>query len=591
MTDFIHPALLFILGALPIPFLSGSIRKAYLLVIPALAILAVLAMQPGSYGEMRFIGQEILIAKVDKLSIVFATVFTIMALIGMVYALHLTDAGQHVAAFIYVGGALGVVFAGDYLTLYMFWEAMAFASAYLVFAQRGGPAIRAGFRYLMVHITGGVVLLGGIILHGLATGSLLFGPMEWGPIDGGMGVGAYLILAGFILNAAVPPLNAWLTDAYPEATVTGAVFMSAFTTKTAVYALARAFPGTELLVWLGTAMALYGVIYAVLENDCRRLLAYHIVSQVGYMVAGIGIGTEMAVNGATSHAFAHILYKALLFMGAGAVIYVTGRRKLTELGGLYKSMPLTVALYMVGAFAISAFPFFSGFVTKSMVIAAAGADHRALVVLALTMASSGTFLHTGLKLPYYMFFGTDRKIEAREAPRNMLVAMAMAAVLCIGIGVFPQPLYALLPYPVDFEPYTGLHVTESLGLLMFTALGFVLFLKALDPENTISIDTDWFYRKGARLFMWLAEKPLARYEKAVSDVSETAALPFLHGAARSGLQIDLSGVDAAVNGVARSILRGGGALRRLQTGVVTHYALAMIVGVIAATVVFAVVWR
>lgn len=591
MTDFIHPALIFILGAVPVPFLGGSIRKAYLLVIPALAILVVLTMKSGSYGELRFIGQEILIAKVDKLSIVFATVFTIMALIATVYALHLTDTGQHVAAFVYVGSALGVVFAGDYLTLYLFWESMAFASAYLVFAQRGGPAIRAGFRYLMVHITGGVVLLGGIIFHGIATGSLLFGPIERGSIEGGMDVGAYLILAGFILNAAVPPLNAWLTDAYPEATVTGAVFMSAFTTKTAVYVLARAFPGTELLVWLGTAMALYGVIYAVLENDCRRLLGYHIVSQVGYMVAGIGIGTELAVNGAASHAFAHIFYKALLFMGAGAVIHVTGRRKLTELGGLYKTMPLTVALYMVGAFAISAFPFFSGFVTKSMVIAAAGEDHRALVVLALTMASSGTFLHTGLKLPYYMFFGTDRKLEAREPPRNMLVAMAMAAVLCIAIGVFPQPLYALLPYPVVFEPYTGLHVTESLGLLMFTALGFVVFLKALDPENTISIDTDWFYRKGARCFMWLAENPLARYEKAVSDVSETAVLPFLHAAARAGLRVDLSGVDAVVNGVARSVLRGGARLRRLQTGVVTHYALAMFVGVTAAIVVFAVAWR
>ena len=237
MTDFVHPALLFILGALPIPFLKGSIRKTYLLLIPALAILAVLTMQPGSYGAGRFIGQEILIAKVDKLSIVFATVFTIMALIGTVYALHLTRAGQHVAAFVYVGSALGVVFAGDYLTLYLFWEGMAFASAYLVFAQRGEPAIRAGFRYLMVHITGGVALLGGVILHGLATGSLLFGPIE-----GEMGVAAYLILAGFMLNAAVPPLNAWLTDAYPEATVTGAVFMSAFTTKTAVYVLARAFP-------------------------------------------------------------------------------------------------------------------------------------------------------------------------------------------------------------------------------------------------------------------------------------------------------------------------------------------------------------
>ncbi|OWV83058.1 Na(+)/H(+) antiporter subunit D [Rhizobium sp. R693] len=585
MIDFVHPALLFIVGALPIPFLTGAIRTIYLVLVTVLAVLAVVMMQPGSYGAAQFLGQAILIAKVDKLSIVFATVFTIMSLIGTVYALHVPRPGQHVAAFVYIGSSLGVVFAGDYLTLYLFWEIMAFASAYLVFANGGRQAIGAGFRYLMVHITGGVVLLGGIILHGHSTGSLLFGPI------GEMGPGTYLILAGFLLNAAVPPLNAWLTDAYPEATVTGAVFMSAFTTKTAVYVLARAFPGTELLVWLGTVMALYGVIYAVLENDCRRLLAYHIVSQVGYMVAGIGIGTEMAVNGATSHAFAHILYKALLFMGAGAVIYVTGRRKLTELGGLHKTMPVTVALYMVGAFAISAFPFFSGFVTKSMVIAAAGDDHRALVVLALTMASSGTFLHTGLKLPYYMFFGTDRKLEAREPPLNMLVAMAMAAVLCIAIGVFPQPLYALLPYPVDFEPYTGSHVTESLGVLMFTALGFVLFLRALDPENTISLDTDWFYRKGARAFMWLAERPLARYEQVVSNMSETAALPFLHWAARAGLRIDLVGVDAVVNGVARSILRGGQTLRRLQTGVVTHYALAMIVGVVAATVVFTVAWR
>ncbi|WP_026615694.1 Na(+)/H(+) antiporter subunit D [Ensifer aridi] len=586
MTDFVHPALIFILGALPIPFLSGTIRKAYLVVVPSLAILAVLTMQPGSYGSMEFIGQNLQIAKVDKLSIVFATVFTMMALIGTVYALHLREAGQHVAAFVYVGSALGVVFAGDYLTLYLFWEGMAFASAYLVFAQGGGQAIRAAFRYLMVHITGGLALLGGILLHGTATGSLLFGPIE-----GGMGAGTYLILAGFLLNAAVPPLNAWLTDAYPEATVTGAVFMSAFTTKTAVYVLARAFPGVELLVWLGTVMALYGVIYAVLENDCRRLLAYHIVSQVGYMVAGVGIGTELAVNGSTSHAFAHILYKALLFMGAGAVIYVTGRRKLTELGGLYKSMPITVALYMIGAFAISAFPFFSGFVSKSMVVASAGQDHRALVMLALTMASSGTFLHTGLKLPYYMFYGTDRGLAAREPPGNMLVAMGMAAALCIAIGVFPGPLYALLPYPVAFEPYTGAHITESLGILMFTALGFVIFLRALDPENTISIDTDWFYRKGARYFMWLAERPLARYEKAVSGVSDTAVLPFLHGSARAGLRLDLGGVDGIVNGIARSILDGGGVLRRLQTGVVTHYALAMIAGLTAAIVVFAVVWR
>ncbi|MCG7522325.1 Na(+)/H(+) antiporter subunit D [Ruegeria sp. Ofav3-42] len=585
MTEFLHPTILFFSGALVTPFLHGTRRKLWLLLVPALAVAVVAMAQPGSYGAVRFLGQELLIARADKLSLVFASVFTIMALIGMIYALHLRRPGQHVAAFLYIGSALGVVFAGDYLTLFVFWEGMAFASAYLIFAAGDEKAVQAGFRYLMVHLTGGIALLGGVILHGAATGSVIFGPIE-----GPLGAAAYLILIGFTLNAAVPPLNAWLTDAYPEATVTGAVFLSAFTTKTAVYVLARGFPGAELLVWFGTAMAIYGVIYAVMENDCRRLLAYHIVSQVGYMVAGIGIGTEMALNGATSHAFAHILYKALLFMGAGAVIYVTGRRKLTELGGLYRTMPLTVTLYMIGAFAISAFPFFSGFVTKSMVVAAAGYDHRAAVMLLLTLASSGTFLHTGLKLPYYMFFGRDSGLRPPEPPRNMLIAMSIAAALCIGIGVYPAPLYALLPYEVDYHPYTWAHVTESLGILMFTALGFVLFLKALDPEDTISIDTDWVYRKGARAFMRFAEKPFARYEQAVSAVSEKTLLPFMHRSAQAGLRADLGGIDAIVNGVARKVLRSGERLRRVQTGIVTHYAVGMIAGVIAAITVFAVVW-
>lgn len=587
MIEWLHPGLLFVFGALPIPWLGGRWHQAWLILIPLLAIAAVATMTPGEYGGFEFAGVPLLVGKVDKLSLVFAWVFTIMSLIGTVYALQVQQPAQHVAAFLYVGSALGVVFAGDWFSLLVSWEIMAFASAYLIFAAAEETAIRAGFRYLMVHVTGGVLLFGGIVLHGLETGSFLFGPLAEAD-----GLAYTLILISFLLNAAVPPLNAWLTDAYPEATVTGAVFLSAFTTKTAVYVLIRAFPGTEILVWLGAVMALYGVVYAVLENDCRRLLAYHIVSQVGYMVAGVGIGTAMAVNGAASHAFAHIIYKGLLFMGAGAVIFMTGRRKLTELGGLYRTMPWTVALYMVGAFAISAFPFFSGFVSKSMVIAAAAGDHRAVVVLMLTVASSGTFLHTGLKLPYYMFFGKDCGLRPKEPPLNMLVAMGMAAALCIGIGVlgvFPDVLYARLPHPVDFDPYTGAHITESLGILMFTLLGFVLFLKSLDPERTISIDTDWFYRKGARLFMWFARKPVARWEEMVSALSDTIILKSLHFFARKCLVADLKGVDAIVNGVARTALAWGSAMRRLQGGVVTYYAAAMIGGVLAAIAVYSVV--
>src|SRR3989304_32975 len=584
MIEWFHPAIFFIFGAFLIPFLKGRVQQAYLVLMPALALIDVASMSQGTYWIFHFLGNDVIFGKVDKLSLVFAYVFTIMAFIGMVYALHLDDPGQHMAAYFYVGSSLGVVFACDYFTLFIFWEIMAFASAYLVFAKGGKGAVSAGFRYILIHITGGVLLLGGIIIHYKATGSMIFGPIEH---DGSLAF--YLILTGFILNAAVPPLNAWLTAAYPNATVNGAVFMSAFTPKAVVDVLVRAFPGTELLVVLGVVMALYGVVYAVMENDCRRLLAYHIVSQVGYMVAGVGMGTEMSLNGSVSHAFAHILYKALLFMGAGAVIYMTGRRKLTELGGLYRTLPVTLTLYMIGGFAISAFPLFSGFVSKSMVVAGAAADHRPVVALLLTMASAGTFLHTGLKLPYYMFFGKDSGLRPKEPPMNMLIAMGIAAFLCIAIGVVPGQLYNILPFPVNFEPYTGDHVTSALGILMFTALGFFLLLKKLDPEPTISADTDWFYRKGSLIFMWFARKPVGAWEGFITEIANTAVMPFIYAVARLGFWIDRNIVDKAVNGVAGIIMSLSAGVRRVQTGLLQHYAIGMVLGIMVIIFIFSVI--
>lgn len=574
MIDWFHPSILFIAGALVVPFLRGKVQQAYLMVIPLLSVATVSLMTPGTYWTYNFLGSQLTFGAVDKLSIVFGWVFTIASFISIVYALHVKDTGQHVAAFLYVGGSLGVTFAGDFFSLFVFWELMAFSSAYLVFARREKAAIQAGYRYILVHIFGGACLLGGIILHAISAHSIAVGPLDQ---DGSLSF--YLILIGVILNAAVPPLHAWLTDAYPEGTVTGAVFMSAFTTKTAVYLLVRVFPGTELLVWMGTIMALYGVVYAVLENDSRRLLAYHIISQVGYMVAGVGIGSDMSLNGSVSHAFAHILYKGLLFMGAGAVIEMTGRRKLTELGGLYKTMPITLVLYMIGGFAISAFPLFSGFVTKSMVVAGASHDHWPSVALLLTMASAGTFLHTGLKLPYYMFFGKDSGIQAKEPPKNMLIAMGMAAFLCIGIGVLPGPLYQLLPYPVHFDPYTGDHVTSALGILLFTGLGFFMLLRKLDPEPTISVDTDWVYRKGSQLVLWFASKPLASVDNYVSNIYNTWFSKFtLLVANFSARVLDVQGIDGTVNGVAQFFISLAGTLRVSATGLLRNHALTMLVG-------------
>lgn len=581
MISWFHPSVLFIVGAFLIPLFKGKARQIYLVLIPALAFLDVVAMTGGVYWTFNFMGNEIILGKVDKLSLVFAYVFTIAAFISIVYALHIDDYSQHIAAFLYVGSSIGVVFAGDYLTLFIFWEIMAFASVYLVFAQRGKASVDAGFRYILVHITGGVLLLGGIVLHYMASGSILFGPLEK---DGSLAF--YLILTGFILNAAVPPLHAWLPDAYPEATITGAVFMSCYTTKTAVYVLVRAFPGTELLVVLGVVMTLYGVVYATLQDNMRRLLAYHIISQVGYMVAGVGLGTELAINGSTSHAFTHIIYKGLLFMGAGSVVYMTGKHKLSELGGLHKTMPITMILYVIGGLSISAFPFFSGFVSKSMIVAAANHDHKAIISLLLVLVSAGTFLSTTLKIPYYAFYGEDSGIKAKEPPLNMLIGMGIAAFLCVAIGIFPGPLYDLLPYPAHFEPYTPDHITGSLGILMFTALGFFLLLKKLKPEPYMTLDTDWVYRKGAKVFMWFANKPVVAYENFVSNLSNTAVLRPLYLVAGICHKIDIHIVDGAVNGIANLVMACGARVRRIQTGLVQHYAAGIILGILVIITIY-----
>lgn len=489
MSATLHPTLLLFAGALLVPLLRGRAQQGWLLLLPASVLALVFSLDPGDYGAVRFMGVDLVLMRVDALSLVFVSVFAIITLIGAIFALHLRDDAQHVAALAYAGSAIGAVLAGDLLTLYVFWELMVFASVWLIWCRRNHASMAAGFRYLLVHAFGGVVLLAGVVLHHLETGSLAFDTIAPG------GAAFYLILVGFMINAAVPPLHAWLADAYPEATVTGAIFMSALTTKTAVYALLRGYPGTELLVWLGVAMALYGVLYAVLVNDIRRILAYHIISQVGYMVAAVGMGTLVALNGAAAHAFTHILYKALLFMGAGAVIHMTGRSRLTELGGIYRHMPVTLLLYMVGAFSISAFPLFSGFVSKTMVVEAAALDQRAAVWLLLSLASAGTFLHTGLKLPWFTFFGQDSGLRPREAPLNMLIAMAIAAFLCVFIGVYPQWLYAMMPGPVDYQAYTAGHVLWELQLLLFTGVGFFLLLRHLGGDPKIALDTDWLYRR------------------------------------------------------------------------------------------------
>jgi multicomponent Na+:H+ antiporter subunit D len=484
----LHPGIWLAVAGIAAFFVKGRARQGLLLVAPLVALVLLWITPDGLYGRWPFLGFDVTVVRLDRLSRLFATVFAIMAFAGALYALVQASRLELPAAFVYAGSAIGAVLAGDLVTLFVFWEVMAIGSTLVLWS--GGPAgYAASRRYLAMHLFGGMLLMAGTVGHVAATGSVAFEAMRPDSLA------TALILAGFLLNAGAPPFSAWLPDAYPEASWSGMVFLSAFTTKTAVYVLIRGFPGAEILVPIGLFMVFYGIVYAILENDMRRILAYSIVNQVGFMVTGVGIGTEMALNGAAAHAFTHIIYKALLLMSAGAVLLQTGKRKCTDLGGLFRTMPVTATCGIIGALAISSFPLTSGFVSKSMISQAAADGHLQAVWLLLAAASAGVFLHAGIKFPWFVFFQKDSGLRPAEPPAPLRFAMILLAALCIGIGIVPGPLYALLPHPVQYVPYTAGHVIAMLQLLLFSGLAFFLLLPLLKRTLTITLDADWTWRR------------------------------------------------------------------------------------------------
>jgi len=528
MADF-HPAMLLLCGALLVPFIKGQAKSWFVIFLPAAAFYLISTLEPGTFWQVHFFGYDLTLLRVDKLSKIFSYIFTLNAFAAFIYAFYLKDNAQHVSALFYIGSALGAVFAGDLVSFYFFWEVMAVASTFLILARRTGKAMGAGFRYVLVHMAGGLCLLAGIVIYIGKTGSVTFTAMPE------QNLATWLMLVGVLVNAAAPPFSAWLSDAYPEATVTGGVILSAYTTKTAVYTLIRGFPGWEILIVVGCVMALYGIIYALLENDMRRILAYSIINQVGFMVTGVGIGTAVALNGAAAHAFAHIIYKALLWMSAGSVLYMTGKSKCTDLGGLYKTMPWTLIFGTIGALAISSFPGTSGFTTKTLIIEGSIHAHLFWAWLVLEIASAGVFLHAGIKFPYFVFFAKDKGLRPGETNKSMLIAMGFLAFICIFLGVYPEPLYNILPYEMEaYHVYTPAHITTQLQLLMFSALVFFLFLPLLKRTETIALDTDWFYRRGGRLFYILADRVFNGLNKAAEQLFVKGGVGSIANFARNG---------------------------------------------------------
>ena len=425
----------------------------------------------------------------NDLSFLFCLVFLLIGLAGKFFSIYRTNNNEKAYVLLYIASALGVVLSGDFIVLYIFWETMAITSTLVIWSSQTDSSLKSGNRYLILHLIGGLILLVGLI--GLYTETQDLSIREI-PLNAWY---SWWILSGLLLNAGAPPFSQWIPDAYPEGSYSSSIFLSAYTTKASVYVLMVIFAGNTILIYIGIYMILYGIVYALLENDIRRILSYSIVNQVGFMIVGIGIGTELALNGTSAHAFSHIIYKGLLLMSAGSVLYVTSKRNCSDVGGLYKTMPITATCGIIGALAISALPLTSGFISKSMIVEASYEQGLDLVWHFLLIGSAGVFLHAGIKFPWFVFFHKDKKLIAKDPPMFMIIPMIILSISCIVIGVFPNLLYSILPFSSYYEPYTGNHVVSQLHILLFSGLAFFIALKYLERTLTITLDIDYFYRK------------------------------------------------------------------------------------------------
>lgn len=509
---------LIFLGAIACLTPVRRVRQLLTLIAPLIGVALLASADHGiKLAGLPMMGMDLVLFQVDGLSFIFALAFLIAALLNAIYALHTDDPLQDGMALIYAGAAVSASLCGDLISLFVFWELTAISSVFLILKAGTRASYFASMRYLGIQILSGVLLLAGATMVYRSRGS-----MDIQAFKSLQEPGAWLIFIALGIKAAFPLLHNWLQDSYPKATVVGAVVLSAFTTKLAVYAFARMFPGHDILIWIGAIMTVFPVFFAVIENDLRKVLAYSLNNQVGFMICAIGIGAAgvgepLALNGAAAHAFAHIIYKGLLFMSMGAVLYRTGTANASQLGGLYKSMPWTALFCLVGAASISAFPLFSGFVAKSMTMSAVAHEGHFVIWLMLLFASAGVLEHSGIKIPYFAFFSHEtryiRKLRAesgplKEAPFNMVLAMGLAAFICVAIaipammtGLGYEWLYKLVPHPEEalaYQPYTADHVLTQMQLLLMAAFAFVLLkrLKLYPAEvpGTI-LDTEWIYRK------------------------------------------------------------------------------------------------
>lgn len=494
----VMPFVLYFAAAALMPLTGGRLKKAVAILLPVIAFVNILLIIPQRSHIFLFSGFEVILFHADRLNLFMAYIFSFITVLISVFTIKIKDNKHYAFMFIYVGSAMGILFSGDFFSFFLFWEIMMVAAVVLISLNREQPALKAAFKYLVMHLTGGGILLAGILLNYHYTGS-----MEIKALDSG--IPSILILVGIGLNAAFLPVHTWLPDAYSKSPVSSALILSMFTTKIAVYALARIFPGTEALVIMGLSMALFGSIYALLRTDVRQILSYLIISSIGYMLTGIGTGGIQGINAAFIYAWNHILYNTLLFMCIGTIIRRKGKQDLDALGGLFKNMPFTASGLIIGALALAGLPLFNGYVSKIFIYNALYDSHVAYLLLKLA-----SFLITlsAIRLMYAILFGKS-STEVHEAPKHMILPIMLIALTVVAGGALHQIFVAPLPYNPNLPlVFTFKGIAETLMLAFAAMLVFWTSKKIVKIKNIRLYDIDHMYELISKEVLLFAKDPV-----------------------------------------------------------------------------------
>ena len=584
---YMHPSLAFIIIAALVLFFPGRISRwltTLLATLVAIVIAFFFDMDHGSFWIVPYMGNSLVLGRVDDLSMLFVTSFALLSIICFIFSLHVKDKGHQVTTLFLVAGSFGCILAGDYWTLFIAWNIASISSTFLIWLNRTSKSGVIGFRYILIMLSANLIVFAGVLLKYKSTGNFQFDHVD----STMMRYYDWIILLGFAIKAAIVPLHGWLTEAYPASTETGGVFLSTFPTAIAVYALARCYTGLDILAGIGVFMAVYGSLFALMENRFRRVLSYLIVSQTGFIIAGLGIDKVNIINGSLSQAYAFVLYSGLLFMCAGCLLRACGTDDLTKLGGLARRLPLVCASSIVGALAVSCLPLLNGFVSTPRILFGTIAANRPILAAWLWIALIITFASIGLRLIYYVFWTkpTD-SVSVARIPANMYVAMIIAAALCFFQGIFPLTITGPLPYPGEYNPYRATYWIWILIMLAGTCISFFFLHKIFKPRPFRLPDFDQFYLLCGRLFYRSICIPFEWADGWWSEVYRVFGMRGLLGAGYKANDYDEKYLDSAVDETAHRFHWLGGLFSRLQTGHLQEQLTWML---IVALVVFGICW-